>query len=84
MCSSDLPAQDHVSLAFHIMRRKELTFYSVRRSNHDSETALRLLESEPKRFAPLLTHERPVSGIQAAFELCENYADGVGKMTIRF
>jgi threonine dehydrogenase-like Zn-dependent dehydrogenase len=79
-----IPAQDHVNLAFHIMRRKELTFYSVRRSNHDSETALRLLESEPKRFAPVLTHERSLSQIQAAFELCASYADGVGKMTIRF
>ena len=43
-----IPAQDHVNLAFHIMRRKELAFFSVRRSNHDSETALRLLESEPQ------------------------------------
>ena len=79
-----IPAQDHVNLAFHIMRRKELAFLSVRRSNHDSETALRLLEGERKRFTPLLTHERPLSKIQAAFELCESYADGVGKMTIRF
>jgi L-iditol 2-dehydrogenase len=79
-----IPAEDHVRLAFHIMRRKELAFYSVRRSNHDSETALRLLENERKRFAPLLTHERHVSQIQAAFEMSESYADGVGKMTIRF
>jgi hypothetical protein len=42
-----------------------------------------LLERERKRFALLLTHERPISGIQAAFEMCESYADGVGKMTIR-
>jgi L-iditol 2-dehydrogenase len=79
-----IPAEDHVNLAFHIMRRKELAFFSVRRSNHDSETALRLLESERRRFTPLLTHERPLSQIQSAFELAESYADGVGKMTIRF
>jgi L-iditol 2-dehydrogenase len=79
-----IPAQDHVNLAFHVMRRKELAILSVRRSNHDSETALRLLEAEPQRFAPVLTHERTLSEIQAAFELCENYADGVGKMIIRF
>jgi L-iditol 2-dehydrogenase len=78
-----IPSQDHVNLAFHVMRRKELAFFSVRRSNHDSETALRLLEAEPRRFAPILTHQRPLTGIQPAFELCENYADGVGKMTIR-
>lgn len=79
-----IPAQDHINLAFHIMRRKELAFLSVRRSNHDSETALRLLENDPKRFSALLTHDRPVSEIQSAFELCESKADGVGKLTIRF
>jgi L-iditol 2-dehydrogenase len=79
-----IPAQDNINLAFHIMRRKELAFLSVRRSNHDSETALRLLESDPKRFSLLLTHERPISEIQSAFEMCESRADGVGKMTIRF
>jgi L-iditol 2-dehydrogenase len=79
-----IPPQDHIRLAFHVMRRKELAFYSVRRSNHDSETAVRLLEAERKRFAPMLTHERRLSEIQAAFEICESYADGVGKMTIRF
>ncbi len=78
-----IPPQDHVNVAFHVMRRKELAFYSVRRSNHDSETAVRLLEAERKRFAPMLTHERSLSEIQAAFEICESYTDGVGKMTIR-
>lgn len=78
-----IPPQDEISLAFHIMRRKELAFYSVRRSNHDSEAALRLLSMHPQRFAPMLTHERPLSAIQSAFELCESHADGVGKLTIR-
>ena len=78
-----IPSEDHISLAFHIMRRKELSFLSVRRSNHDSETAARLLEAYPARFAPILTHERPVAQIQQAFEISEKYADGVGKMTLR-
>jgi len=77
-----IPAEDYIRLALHIMRRKELAFYSVRRSNHDSETALRLLAAHSKLFAPILTHERPLSDIQPAFELCEQYADGVGKLTI--
>ncbi len=78
-----IPAQDYVSLAMHVLRRKELAFLNVRRSNHDSETALRLLESEPQRFAPILTHERPLREVQAAFEMCEAHAEGVGKMTIK-
>ena len=79
-----IPAQDYVNLAFHVMRRKEIAFLSVRRSNHDSEAALRLLETEPHRFAPIMTHQRPVTQIQQAFEMCERRADGVGKLTIRF
>jgi L-iditol 2-dehydrogenase len=79
-----IPAEDSVKLEFHVMRRKELAFLSVRRSNHDTETALRLLEAVPKRFAPILTHQRQVTQIQPAFELSESYSDGVGKMTICF
>jgi L-iditol 2-dehydrogenase len=77
-----IPSQDHISLAFHIMRRKELAFYNVRRSNHDAGAALRLLSAEPRRFAPLLTHQRPLAEIQQAFETIEKYADGVGKLTL--
>ena len=77
-----IPSDDYVRLALHIMRRKELAFYNVRRSNHDSVAALRLLAAHPGLFAPILTHERPLSDIQPAFELCEQYADGVGKLTI--
>ena len=77
-----IPSDDYVRLALHLMRRKELAFYSVRRSNHESEAALRLLAAHSGLFAPILTHERPLANIQAAFELCEQYADGVGKLTV--
>lgn len=77
-----IPPDDYVRLAFHILRRKELAFYTVRRSNHDSGSALRLLADQPRRFAPVLTHQRPLAGVQAAFELCERYDDGVGKLTL--
>jgi len=77
-----IPDRDHIDLAFHVMRRKELALLSVRRSNHDSETALRLLSAYPKLFAGMLTHQRPLAEIQPAFEMCEAYADDVGKMTI--
>ena len=79
-----IPSDDYIRLALHILRRKELAFYSVRRSNHDSETALRLLAAHSKLFAPIFTHTRPLADIQPAFELCEQYADGVGKLTITF
>jgi len=77
-----IPSEEYVPLAFHWIRRKEIAFYSVRRSNKESETALRMLTDEPRRFVPILTHARPLSEVQAAFELCEHYSDDVGKFVL--
>ena len=77
-----IPSEEYVSLASHVIRRKELAIYTVRRSNHESAEALRLLADQPRRFAPILTHERPLSAVQSAFETCESYANGVGKLTL--
>jgi L-iditol 2-dehydrogenase len=65
------------------MRRKELAIFNVRRSNHEGQAAVELLIGETARFAPLVTHTRPLSGIADAFRIAENYEDGVGKMVIR-
>jgi L-iditol 2-dehydrogenase len=43
------------------MRRKEIAFFNVRRSNHESEEALELLAAHPQMFAPLVTHARPLA-----------------------
>jgi L-iditol 2-dehydrogenase len=65
------------------MRRKELTLFNVRRSNHETEEALSLLEAQPNWFAPLVTHTRTLDRIDEAFDLTSHYRDGVGKMVIR-
>jgi L-iditol 2-dehydrogenase len=65
------------------MRRKELTLFNVRRSNHETEAALELLIAHPERFAPLVTHTRALDRIGEAFDLTSHYRDGVGKMVIR-
>ena len=79
-----IPSEEFPKLAFHVMRRKELTLYTVRRSNRDSEMALRLLAEFPQRFAPVLTHTRELSDIQKVFEQCERYEDGIGKFVLTF
>ncbi len=66
----------------HDMRRKEIALFSVRRSNHESELALSLLAAHARLFAPLITHERPMTGINQAFELVHSYSGGVGKLLI--
>jgi L-iditol 2-dehydrogenase len=65
------------------MRRKELTLFNVRRSNHETGEALQLLIARPDWFSPLITHTRRLDQIAEAFELTSHYSDGVGKMMIR-
>jgi len=65
------------------MRRKELTIFNVRRSNHESQAALGLLETHTDWFAPLLTHTRKMDRIGEAFAIASQYQDGVGKMIVR-
>ena len=65
------------------MRRKELTIFNVRRSNHETDEALELLRENPQWFAPVLTHTRPLDRIDEAFSIASRYSDGVGKMVVR-
>jgi len=65
------------------MRRKELTIFNVRRSNHESHEALELLTAHPDWFAPLLTHARAIDRIDEAFAIASQYQDGVGKMIVQ-
>jgi len=79
-----IPSEVRVPVEFSPLRRKELTLYNVRRSNHESAGALAILTQNLSRFAPLVTHTRPLDQIGQAFSQLENYADGVGKLVITF
>jgi len=72
-----------VALDGSAMRRKELTIYNVRRSNHETREALELLQLHPGWFDPLLTHTRGIDQIVDAFAIASGYRDGVGKMIVR-
>jgi len=78
-----IAAEPRVAIDFHTARRKELALFNVRRSNHESETALELLRDHPARFLPMLTHTFPLDNVQRAFTLLERYDDGVGKVVVR-
>jgi L-iditol 2-dehydrogenase len=65
------------------MRRKELSIFNVRRSNHETQEALELLHAHAEWFAPLLTHTREIEQIGDAFAIASQYRDGVGKMIVR-
>lgn len=65
------------------MRRKELTIFNVRRSNHETDQAVDLLQARGEWFRPLLTHARDIEHIDEAFAIASQYQDGVGKMMVR-
>ncbi len=77
-----IPSEERVPVEFHTMRRKELTLFNVRRSNHESHAALDMLMRHASLFRPMLTHTRPLERVQEGFELLESYSDGVGKLLI--
>jgi len=77
-----IPSEAKIELEFHVMRRKELFFYNVRRSNNDSHKALQLLERFPSKFAPVITHRKPFDTIQSTFEMAEKYEDGTAKVVL--
>jgi L-iditol 2-dehydrogenase len=72
-----------VSMDGSAMRRKELTIFNVRRSNHETEEALQLLQAHADWFTPLLTHTREIERIEEAFAIAGQYRDGVGKMIVK-
>jgi L-iditol 2-dehydrogenase len=79
-----IPSEIRVSLNFHLIRRKELSLFTVRRSNHETDAALKLMREYPSKFAAVVTHTRPIDKIQSAFEMLERYEDGVGKLVLTF
>jgi L-iditol 2-dehydrogenase len=64
------------------LRKKEITFFNVYRSNHQTEAARDMLASHTSLFAPLVTHSKPLDEVQQAFDVVERYAEGVGKMLV--
>jgi len=77
-----IPVEREVAVDFSPMRRKELTVYNVRRSNHESLAARDLLAANLARFAAMITHTRPLGRIAEALDMVEHRADGVGKLII--
>lgn len=79
-----IPSEVRVPVEFSPLRRKEITLYNVRRSNHESEAALEMVAANTRLFAPLITHTRSLDHINRAFSMLERYEDGVGKLLIGF
>ena len=77
-----IPAAVHVPFHAPGLRKKEISFFNVDRSNHQTEQARDILADHVALFAPMLTHAKPLDQIQQAFDLVTRYEDGVGKMLV--
>ena len=82
MVVTGIPSEICMSLDWHVARRKELAIFNVRRSNHESEAALKLLAEHEPRFAPIITHSMAMERVQHAFDMLEDYSDGAGKVVL--
>ncbi len=77
-----VPSDILVPIEFHVIRRKELNFYTSRRANHTGHAAVEMLAQFPDRFTPMVTHRMGMNEVQRAFEMLETYSDGVGKIVV--
>ena len=66
----------------HMMRRKELTFKSVRRQDSCMKAVIDLMAAEKINADAMITHHFPLEQTQEAFELAAGYEDGVVKALI--
>jgi L-iditol 2-dehydrogenase len=70
-----------VPFDIHAAMSKELRIQTIKRSNHCSAKAIRLLQSGMISDA-VITHRMPLQDTPQAFEKLANYEDGIGKVVI--
>ncbi|HYP15283.1 MAG TPA: alcohol dehydrogenase catalytic domain-containing protein, partial [Bryobacteraceae bacterium] len=79
-----IPSERETPLNLHVLRRKELVLFNVRRSNHETDAAIEMLAAKPELFAPLVTHRMPIDKIDSAFQMLEAGGDGAAKVVLQF
>jgi L-iditol 2-dehydrogenase len=77
-----IPEYDDISFNAHSLRRKEIAIQNVRRQNGCIPAAIDLIARKKSDLDFMLTHSYPLDETQKAFDLVENYRDGVIKATI--
>jgi L-iditol 2-dehydrogenase len=79
-----IPSEPESLVNMHVLRRKEVVLYNVRRSNHETEAAVEMLRVMPNAFAPVVTHKLPIDDIGRSFEMLENGSGGAAKIVLQF
>lgn len=78
-----IASEPETTLNLHVLRRKEASFFNVRRSSHETEAAVQMLRADPKRFAQMVTHRLPLDSAAQAFDALETGSGGAAKIVIR-
>jgi L-iditol 2-dehydrogenase len=79
-----IPEFDRWCFSADLTRRKELSIIHIRRQNHCTEEALRMLAEGKVDGSAMITHRFKHNDIANAFEMVANYQDGVMKAMIDF
>lgn len=79
-----IPEFDNWQFSADKARRKEITFTNVRRQNHALEPTLEMMENKLFDAHQMVTHRFKFDQTKEAFDLVDNYADGVMKAMIEF
>ncbi len=78
-----IPESDRITFDAHRLRRKEIAIQNVRRQNGCIPAAIELIARRGSGLDFMVTHTFPLEDAQEAFDLVENYRDGVIKAFIR-
>jgi L-iditol 2-dehydrogenase len=79
-----IPEFDNWQFSADKARRKEITFTNVRRQNHALEPTLDMMEKKLFDAHQMVTHRFKFQQTKEAFDLVNQYADGVMKAMIDF
>lgn len=79
-----IPEFDNWQLSADKARRKEIIFANVRRQNHALEPTLEMMHNKVFDAHQMITHRFNFDQTKEAFDLVDNYADGVMKAMIDF
>jgi len=79
-----IPSFDRWSFDVDDLRRKEITVKNVRRQNEMAEKTVEMITKGKIIPDRMLTHTYELERISEAFDLVDNYRDGVMKAMIRF
>jgi len=77
-----IPETNQIYFDPHILRRKEIAIFNVRRQNNFFPQAIDFLKAQKNHLKSLITHHFPMKDIQRAFDIASNYKDGVIKAVI--